>query len=622
MKLIVMQQAVRKLTFIGAQPQENGVFYRVWAPKRGRVRVQIEDCHGDVQRIVRLGSDAGGYFSGQDEAGRAGDFYKFIVDDRGAFPDPASRFQPRGVHGPSMVMDSRHFPWSDQQWRIPPFRDFVIYELHTGTFTQEGTFSAATEKLEYLRDLGVTAVEIMPIADFAGDRNWGYDGVLLFAPSRAYGPPDDLRRLVDRAHQVGLAVILDVVYNHFGPSGCYLTRFSDEYFDRSIHTPWGAAINYSGSEPVRNFLLQNVSYWIEEFHIDAFRLDATHAIIDHSEPHILAELTRLIHAKGRYVIAEDERNDNRVVLSRVAGGLQMDAVWADDFHHAIDTILIESSAFKQDFTGEQLDLVTALQHGWLFRGDRFAWGGDMRGTECAHLPPTCFIFCISNHDQSGNRALGERPHQLVPRACYRAASALLCLSPYMPLLFMGQEWAASTPFLFFTDHDIELGPLIEKGRIAELRTKPIPLPVNRINDVPRPQALSTFTDSKLRWEELEMEEHRQVLELYRELLKIRREHPNLRPCDRAGFTVGQLNFGPVAIRFKDVTGDWLVICDLKGGSQGNLLDEPFLAGQRKLELWLDSNEKRFGGGEVNTVDLASGFVCFEEAAVLLLKSSS
>lgn len=605
-------QRLGKSVWIGARREGEGVAYCVWAPKRGRIEVYIEDDEGNIIRQVRLRSDAFGYFSGTDSEGKEGDLYKYCVDGKGSYPDPASRFQPKGVHGPSMVLDASAFTWNDQQWKRPAFRDLVIYEAHIGAFTKEGTFTAAADRLEYLRDLGVNAVEVMPIADFAGDRNWGYDGVCLFAPARVYGHPDDFRRFVERAHQLGLAVILDVVYNHFGPSGCYLQKFADEYLNPALQTPWGSAINFSESAPVREFYLANIRYWLEDYHIDGFRLDATHAIIDHSELHILAEIAQLIHSYGAYVIAEDERNDNRMVISRINGGLGMDAVWADDFHHALVTILIESSAFTKDFTGSRGDLFRALRDGWLFTGDLFAFDGARRGTECAHLPPASFIYCISNHDQSGNRALGERPHQLIPAANYRAASALLCLCPYVPLLFMGQEWAASTPFQFFTDHEPDLGALIEKGRIEELLQRPVPLPPHRVNEVPNPQAERTFLESKLRWSEREQPGHIETLRLYREVLKLRREHPSLRPIDRAGFRVFQFDSGPLGIQFRDAGGDWLLICELSGGTNASLEGE--------WTLVLDTNAPRFGGSGRKTFHPESASLQFKEAGLLLLRA--
>ncbi|HEY2341626.1 MAG TPA: alpha-amylase family glycosyl hydrolase, partial [Chthoniobacteraceae bacterium] len=395
----------------GAEITPDGVRYRVWAPACRRIEVEIQTPDGRQKRFVALEPREDGYFQGSDPEGRAGDLYQYRLDERRSRPDPSSRWQPRGVHGPSMVIDPAVYEWRDQGFRRRSVRDLVIYEIHVGAFTEEGTFRSAIPRLPHLRALGVTALEIMPIAEFPGERNWGYDGVSLFAPSRAYGHPDDLRALVDAAHAEGLTVILDVVYNHFGPEGNYLGEYIGAYFDESRKTPWGGAIRYDSPDfrPLRALIVANVEYWMREFHIDGFRLDATHAVLDASPRHLFAEVNAAIHTHGGFSIAEDSRNDSWVLCSEEQGGAGFDGVWADDFHHSLRVGQThENESYLGDFNGSAKELVDALRHGWIYRGQYSPRKGANRGTECRHLAPEKFIHCISNHDQIGNRALGDR----------------------------------------------------------------------------------------------------------------------------------------------------------------------------------------------------------------------
>ncbi len=494
----------------GAELLPEGVRYRTWC-KHSRAAVSIVDAEGTVLRHLPLTSEGGGYFSALDPQGAAGDLYRFHFGDSQGWPDPASRWQPQGVHGPSMVIDPHAFPWTDQKFKAPPYSELVIYELHLGTFTPEGTFRSAIAKLDHLVTLGVNALELMPIADFPGDRNWGYDGVALYAPARAYGHPDDLRALVDAAHARGLAVMLDVVYNHMGPDGNYLGVYHDRYFNEKEHTPWGAALNY-GQSAVRDFFAENASYWLREFHIDGLRLDATHAIIDHSERHILAEISQRVHTLGGFLVAEDERNEPSLLHPVKSGGCAFDGVWSDDFHHVVRVMLTgERQGYYENFTGTPEELAETLEHGWLFRGHRKTVEGELRGGPTDDVPPERFVSCISNHDQIGNRAFGDRLGQTIEPAAYRAASALICLVPFTPMLFMGQEWNASTPFQFFTEHNDELGRLITQGRRKEFRHFAEFADPELRETIPDPQAPSTFENSKLRWEEIAREPHAPIL---------------------------------------------------------------------------------------------------------------
>jgi maltooligosyltrehalose trehalohydrolase len=604
----------------GAEITSAGVHYRVWAPRSEAVVVRLTAPDGAV-RIVPLGREADGYHSGLDPDGVAGNRYSIGLAEGAFFPCPASRFQPDGVSGPSMVIDPRTFPWTDGSWSRPAFRDLVIYELHVGTFTPEGTYRGVIDRLPYLRDLGVKAVELMPLADFPGRQNWGYDGVRLYAPAQVYGHPDDLRALVDAAHAHGLAVILDVVYNHFGPDGNFLREFSPDYFESRHHTPWGEAINFSSPE-VRAYYGANLRYWMEEFHFDGFRLDATHTIFDDSPRHILAEFGEIVHARGGYIIAEDERNLTKVIAPPEEHGFGLNAVWADDFHHSVEVALIAGSMYAGVFEGRLQELVNALQNGWI-HPPPWAPGQPRYNTACAHLPPEQFVFCISNHDQCGNRAWGERLNHFISPETYRAASALLCLIPYTPLLFMGQEWGTTTPFLYFTDHQPDLGRLVEEGRRRDLQKYPIFAEQLTSRGFPSPQDREVFEQSKLRWAEAESAGHGGCLRLHREALRLRREHAAFRPVDRAHTRVAELTCEVLAIRAQGAGEDWLVLADLRGGHEGNLSSEPFCAPVGSAHGWrqvFSSNAPEFGGTGAPPFEPASGRFAFHSPVVLVLRA--
>ena len=522
---------------VGAWPETGGVHFCVWTPTADAVELVLEGGHeGEPVVAMRKGGD--GVFSATVAGARPGTRYRYRIDGKGPFPDPASRFQPDGIHGPSEVIDPTAFAWTDAGWKGPNPQALVIYELHIGTFTKAGTFTAATEMLPKLADLGVTAVELMPLADFPGDRGWGYDGVSLYAPARCYGRPADLRRFVDVAHRLGLAVLVDVVYNHLGPDGNYLSQFSPYYFSTSHHTDWGTGPNFDGefSNQVEDFFVENALHWIHEYHIDGLRLDATHAIQDEGERHILELLADRVHAAGddygrrTVVIAEDERNLSTLVKPRAAGGFGMDGVWADDLHHQIRRALTgEKDGYYADYTGSTEDIATTLRKGWFFCGQPSPRKRIPRGTDPAGMSPHHFVVCTQNHDQIGNRAFGERLNHQIDRAAYRAAAALLLMAPQTPLLFMGQEWAASSPFLYFTDHNPELGALVTEGRRREFRHFTAFTDPNIRTRIPDPQATATFWTSKLNWEEREQEPHSGMLRLYRDLLKLRKTEPALRP---------------------------------------------------------------------------------------------
>ena len=573
--------------------------YCAWSPETESVAIEIRPASGSLRRLLVARSNADGYHVGLDPEGKAGDRYAFRLDARGPFPDPASRAQSGSVHGDSLVVDPRQYQWNDGAWRRPRFRDLVIYELHVGTFTRAGTFRGVIEKLPHLRDLGVSAIELMPVADFPGERNWGYDGVLIYAPARAYGTPDDLRALVDAAHRQGIAVLLDVVYNHLGPDGNYLPTFSPQFFHEHHHTPWGRAFNFDGSmsQPVREFFLRNPIYWMDEFHVDGFRFDAAHEVADDSARHIFAEMTDAIHARGGYAVAEDSRNDAQMARPTSEGGGGFDAVWADDFHHVLRVSQTrEREGYFQDFAGSLPELTETLEHGWLFRGQRRTAAGQWRGTPCEMLPPAAFVHCISNHDQIGNRAFGERLNHLIDPDAYRAASVLLCLSPYTPLLFMGQEWAASTPFLYFTDHHQQLAPLVTAGRRREFAGFEAFRNRATLEQIPDPQDEQTFLQSKLDWSEPAHGTHASTLALYKACLALRQRIDAFRPDTRAGWEVRPFEDHAGVLRFIDGETHYLVIFALGGPGNGTSVGSSRkLAADRQWTLLLSSEEPRFGG---------------------------
>lgn len=543
----------------GAHLEADGIRYGVWAPLQRAMHVVIERNHRT--HTLDLTRDDQGFWQGLDPEGRAGDLYRYRLGDNRLLPDPASRFQPHGVHDVSECIDPAAFRWRCRDWERPRWTGQTVYELHVGTFTREGTFRAAIEKLDHLAELGIDAIELMPVADFAGDRNWGYDGVSLYAPARCYGRPDDLRALVDAAHEHDIAVILDVVYNHVGPAGNYLSAFSSDYFHSTKNSPWGQSFWLDGpnSGAVRAFLVDNATYWLDDFRIDGLRLDATHAIPDDSRPHLLEVIAGEIHARGGFVIAEDERNCAGLLRDRDGSGFGLDAVWSDDFHHEVRVALTGTrEAYFSAYEGSISTVAGTLEHGWSYRGQPFPfWQGRPRGADCDHLPTGSFVFCIENHDQVGNRAHGERLAHLVKPEQFRAASMLLCLSPYAPMLFMGQEWAASTPFQFFTDHNDDLGRLITEGRRREFEH------LHRgITDVPLPQEEATFQRSKLDWDEREQLGHAGTLALYGECLRERRRWLKGAALERGQWQVHSAGAW-IAIRYRLPWGERLLLVALQ-----------------------------------------------------------
>ena len=506
----------------------NGVDFRVWAPRHRDVRVVFDDS-----RTLDLGREPDGYFSGRAENAKPGDLYKFQLGEPAKlFPDPVSRYQPQGVHGSSQVVDPFDFPWTDGNWKGIGATGHVLYELHIGTFTPEGTWAAAMTKIADLKALGVTCLEMMPIAEFPGEYGWGYDGVDLFAPTRAYGTPDDLRRFIDAAHAVGMAVILDVVYNHIGPDGNYLKEYSNHYFTSKHSTDWGESLNFddTGAEGVRAFFISNARYWISEFHFDGYRFDATQAIRDDSPQHILAAITaaarEAANDRSIYLIAENEPQLTKIVRLPENGGYGLDGLWNDDFHHSAMVALTgRSEAYFSDYLGTPQEFISACRWGYLFQGQFNAWQMKRRGTSTRDLNPSSFVNYLQNHDQIANFGHGERLHQLTSLAQYKAMTALFLLAPQTPMLFQGQEFAASSSFQYFADHSGELPELIRKGRLKELCQFPSHAHVEMQAVMRNPGERSSFECCKLDWSQRSESFHAQVYLLHQQLLAFRHTDP-------------------------------------------------------------------------------------------------
>ena len=501
--------------------------FEIWAPFARSMKVRVDGVDLPME-----GPDQHGFWALEVSAANAGTDYGFLIDeDTGCYPDPRSQWQPNGVHGLSRIYDQDYFAWTDAAFQAPPLTSAVVYELHIGTFTPEGTFDAAIDKLDHLCDLGITHVELMPVASFAGRNGWGYDGVAIFSVHEPYGGPDALKRFVNAAHEKGLSVVLDVVYNHFGPAGNYTDKFGP-YLTDSHRTPWGGAVNLeeSGAREVRRFFCENAAMWLRDFHIDGLRLDAVQAFVDRSAIHFLEQLATEVELLGTtlgrrlVLIAESDLNDPRIVSTREGGGFGLDAQWSDDFHHALFAVISRDPAggYYEDF-GSVAQLAKALEQTFVYDGIYSAHRNRVHGKPAAHLSRHRFLGYIQDHDQVGNRAFGERIDQSAGHDRAKIAAALVLTSPFIPMIFQGEEWAASTPFQYFADHeDPELARLVSEGRRNEFAAfgwNP--------ELIPDPEALETFERSKLNWDDLSQRKHLEMLEWYRALIRIRRTTPCL-----------------------------------------------------------------------------------------------
>ncbi len=526
------------------------------------------------------------------------DLYLFKLDDRIPLPDPASFHQPEGVHGPSQVWDHASFRWTDQAWQGIALDEFIIYELHAGTFTPEGTLEAVASKLAHLKSLGVNALEIMPVNQFPGTRNWGYDGVYPNAVQNTYGGPDGLKRLVDACHGHGMAVILDVVYNHLGPEGNYFSEYGP-YFTSRYTTPWGSAVNFdgAGSDQVRDFFIENALHWFRDYHIDGLRLDAIHQIYDMSAIHFLAELEIRVtefsarHGRQRHLIAESDLNDPGIITGRDGGGYGMQAQWLDDFQHCVDALLRgERSGYRQDF-GSPDQFVQVFREGFVYAGEYCPSRGRRFGASSALRPPGQFIVFIQNHDQVGNRPMGERFNEVTDFESYKLAAGAMFVSPYIPLLFMGEEYAEINPFQFFADYgDNDLIQSVRQGRKEEFGF------LSTGEDVPDPVSPETFRRSKLDWGRVESGRHKLILEFYREIIAIRKALPALRRLDRAGMEMS--GHGPAffLVRRSSGTGDvetGEIFCMLNFNP--GPVEMRVQVDEGEWELTMDSSDKRWGG---------------------------
>lgn len=594
---------------------------RVWAPRVSRLDVVL--VSGATTALDR---EADGYFSGVVDA-RAGDRYQLRLDDRDRlFPDPASRFQPEGPHGPSEIVDPAAFQWTDAGWRGIVLEDQVFYELHIGTFTRSGTWTAAANELPELARLGITCIEVMPIAEFEGRFGWGYDGVDLFAPSHLYGAPDDFRRFVDAAHATGLGVILDVVPNHFGPVGNYLREYSASYFTDRYDNEWGDAINFDGpgSEGVREYFIANAGYWIEEFHLDGLRLDATHQIFDTSDVHILAAMGRSARAaageRSVVLVAENERQDTRLVRPLADGGYGLDAVWNDDFHHSAMVALTgRAEAYYSDTRGDPQEFVSAAKYGYLFQGQHYHWQRQPRGTPSWGLSPARFVAFLQNHDQVANSAWGLRGDQLTSQSRWRAMTALLLLGPWTPMIFQGQEFSATTPFLYFADFDEELNAAVREGRRTFVSQFPTVANAARRGLLDDPSDVLTFERSRL--DLSERARHAKTYELHRDLLRLRRSLRQLRGNER--FVDGAvLSSAAFALRLfmQNRADDRVLVVNLGADLRRWSIADPLLAPPFGCDWTLEwcSEDPKYGGGGIAHVLPPDGHWWFPADSAVLL----
>jgi maltooligosyltrehalose trehalohydrolase len=626
----MQNRAAQRRLPVGAEVlPDGGVDFRVWAPRRTSVHVCIE---GDAARhatgekqLVALARDEGGYFSGTLREAVAGTLYRFQLDDDDyLYPDPASRFQPDGPHGPSMVIDPASFNWTDADWPGLKIEGQVIYEIHVGAFTRAGTWETAAAELEELARLGITALEVMPIAEFPGRFGWGYDGVNWYAPTRLYGQPDDFRRFVDRAHRAGLGVILDVVYNHFGPDGNYLRQFSDDYFTDRHTTDWGEAINFDGDHagPVRELAICNAGYWIDEYHLDGLRLDATQNIYDDSDDHVLAAITRRARQAAGHreiiIVAENEPQETDLVRPPERGGYGMDGLWNDDLHHSAIVVLSgHNEAYYTDYLGHPQEFVSAVKYGYLYQGQRYKWQRQRRGTPGFDLPPAAFVTFIQNHDQIANTATGHRAHRLTSPGRLRAMTALVLLAPGTPMLFMGQEFAASAPFLYFADHQTEIAELVSKGRTEFLKQfRSYATPETQAILI-SPERVETFERCKLDFSE--RQRHRQIYEMHHDLLKLRRNDKRFSAQTPRGLDGAVLGDEAFVLRYFGDDDDRLLLVNFGIDLHLNPAPEPLLAppaGKRWVTLWSSENP-RYGGSGTPPLDSRDNWRLPGHAAVAL-----
>ena len=603
---------IRRRLPIGAEVQpQGGVHFRVWAPRRRKVEVVLEEGAGNGREsepsAFPLTREKGGYFSGYVENASDGACYWFRLDGENLYADPVSRSQPQGITGPSQVVDPALFRWTDQEWKGVTARGQVIYEMHIGTYTAEGNWDGAIRQLPAIAETGVTLLEIMPVAEFAGEFGWGYDGVFLFAPTHLYGSTDDFRRFVDRAHQLGLGVILDVVYNHFGPEGNCLEEYAREYFTDHYTTDWGKAINFDdeGSKPVREFFTSNAAYWIQEFHLDGLRLDATQNIYDSSPRHILADISKAVRAaapeRSTYLVGENEPQETRLVRPVSQGGYGLDALWNDDFHHSARVAMTgRAEAYFTDYRGTPQELLSATRWGYLYPGQYYLWQKKRRGTNAFDLTAQNFVTFLENHDQIANSSFGRRVHELASPGRHRAMTALLLLAPPTPMLFQGQEFGASQPFRYFADFGGVLAKSVREGRLEFLKQFRNMIPLESQEALPDPADRAGFEECRLD-PDRDRRRNESFFRLHKDLLKIRKEDPVFRMQDNSrvfGAIVGPEAF--LLRFFGEDHDDRLLIINLDRDIELKPAPEPLLAPPENCdwELIWSSESPEYGGSGV------------------------
>lgn len=603
---------------MGAELDRQGVSFRVWAPNHERLDVVLEGNHRAVYALAR---DARGYFAGSVPNIGPGTLYRYRVEGDRLYPDPCSRYQPDGPHGPSMVVDHRAYRWNDNAWPGCGMHGQVFYELHVGAFTPDGTLDGARRELAELKESGITVIELMPVAECPGKWNWGYDGVDLFAPSHNYGDYDALKRFVDEAHRLGIGVVLDVVYNHLGPDGCYLQVFSDAYFSTTHMTEWGQALNFDGphSREVREFFIRNAEYWIHEFHMDGLRLDATQNIYDGSRPHILAEImqrSRAVAGKRKVLlIAENEPQEVRCITPPTQGGYGFDALWDDDFHHTLRVALTgQREAYFVDYRGTPQELLSAVKRCFIYQGQYYRWQQKGRGSPVTGEPTPSFIVYLQNHDQIANHLYGKRMTALAGEELYRAAMAFVLLSPQTPLLFMGQEFGSSSPFFFFADTP-SLSSEIYEGRKQFIAQFASYAGKDIINHTPDPSRAATFEATKL--DLTERTKHAPLYRFHKDLLRLRRTDPVIRRQDRRTVDGAVLADRVFILRYSGGTdGDRLLVFNFGAGFELQPLSEPLLAAPAgsAWEMVWSSDDECYGGSGTMT--------CFHDGALSLPRAAA
>ncbi len=570
----------------------------VWAPLVDNISVHITEPEDSTHELIKTDK---GYWRKKIKS-KAGAKYLFKINDSVEFPDPASNFQPDGVHGASQVVNHNDFNWSDNDWNGVELKDTIIYEIHVGTFTKEGTFNSAINKLDHLVELGITAVEVMPVAQFPGERNWGYDGAYPFAPQNSYGGVDGFKSFIDACHKKGLAVILDVVYNHLGPEGNYISNYAP-YFTDEYRTPWGMALNYDEeySDEVRNYFISNALYWLDKFHIDGLRLDAIDKIYDMSAKHFLKELSENVEklssetGKKYFLIAESDLNDSKIIDPLEIGGYGLHGQWADDFHHSIHSALTkENEGYYHDF-GTLDHLIKAMNENFYYDGIYSSFRKRRHGNSAIERTPDQFTICIQNHDQIGNRAFGERLTKLISFESLKLAAGTMLLLPYVPLLFMGEEYAEENPFLYFVDHgDKQLLQAVSEGRKSEFQS------FNWKGEIPDPASPETFEKSKLNWYLLNKDHHKEMFNFYRELIKLRKILPAL--TDRTRKNMDVIKMENELIFLKRSNGSDEALAFFNYGDE--MIQHEFTSGNKNLRLILNSAHNRNNvGGEDNSVPI-------------------